>query len=175
MKEINLNNKSWQELLALCLRKRDYEVALNEFSSKGLFLRLALAALGRKPQDPVPGCSSDGLGTLYVQAFNTVHHIGTRADLGGGNTLHARVRWNGDDCCPVLTATFVEGADVAYVEKLHVLRNGGVEKAPIPYPDREFSIWGLPDRPQIKELCEMKLYQKRMVEELQDAVKSVQK
>ena len=153
--EKNITSKSWQELLALCQSKFRYEKENALYDTLPFFRKL----FSRRPSEPAKGVSSDSIATLYVQAFNRTHKMngnpfGRRSLIGDAyrnDSVHITLRFQSEDRLPVLTATYYEDG-TAYIESVKFLPGGGTQVQPIRYPYSEIGIYGIPERPKVKEV-----------------------
>ena len=173
-KNMNLNNLTWQEIMALCLRKFQYEKSLQSYRNLPVLRRL----LTRKPHDPAPGLSSEAMASRYVQAFNRCHSLngtpfGIRQilpDAYRNDSVHIVLRYQAEDRLPILTATYYEDG-TAYVESVKVFLGGSTERQPIRYPYSEIGIYGLPKRPKVNEVAQLKRVFESSMREIQETLR----
>lgn len=163
------NMKTWQDVLRLCVKKFDYELAMSSYVAEGFFRRIALAVAGRRPVDPAPEWNSEQLAGEYVRLYNQTKGFGRRIELDNDRTIHTVLRYQVEDRMPVLTVTYYEDG-TAYVEKKRIHRDGGIQNMPVPYPVSEFGILGLPDRGDVRELAKAKESLPGLIDELRKAV-----
>lgn len=161
-----INSLSWQQLLAICLAKHDYDIALYHWKEKQL-----KRIFFRKPTDPCPALPAEGLAIRYVAAFNKCKGCGRRVSLGGASTLFLGIRYDSDTFRPVISATYYDENDgCAYDERYLIERTGEVVQLNIPYPISEMGIKGLPDKPGMPELKAVKEKLPILVEEVRQVV-----
>lgn len=165
----NINAMAWHEVLAICLKKFDYEKDFNVFSNQSLIRRLFRRLFGKAPKDPCPGWPSDSLAMTYVRKYNETIGGGKRIALSGADTLYVGVRYQAEDKLPVLSVVYYEDG-TAYARRVKFLRGGGTMEVPTSGYMREITIDELPDRPLVGELCRIKKRLPGMISELKGAL-----
>ena len=167
-------NSDWRVAMAFALRKYDYERDNYEFKQENALARIWLTLTGRKPKDPLPGMSSESLSIRYVNGFNDAHGIGKRIDLGNDSSVHCILRFQTEDRLPVLSVTYMENG-TGYVMKMKLLRNGGIQYLPCPFPYSEFcfTVQEMPTRPKVEELQKVVSLLPSLKQEIWDAMKEV--
>ena len=171
---MNLNKLTWQEIMVLCLKKFQYEKDIQAHMALSLMRRI----FARKPHDPAKGFSSEALAIRYVYAFNRKHCLmeapfgilHNLPDAYRNDSVHIVLRYQVEDRLPVLTAIYYEDG-TAYVESVKVFLGGSTERQPIRYPYSEIGIYGLPKRPKVNEVAQLKRAFDSSMREIQETLR----
>lgn len=170
----------WQDAMRLAVKKFEYEKLVNSWSRLSLWDKmkhLPLLFKVTRAKDPCPELNSEGLALRYVNLFHQAHPLFGHRDtvyvgMGRVDTLAGFIRYDAADRLPVLSVTYYEDG-TAYQEKTKFFQGGGRLVIPVTGYMREVTIDGLPERPEVKQLCQMKEFLPAVMEEIASVLRDI--